>query len=380
MTAPGEVHHVYLIPGFFGFSQLGDVTYFRAVRETMERAFTKREARVAIFAVNTFPTGSLRRRAARLVDTILANQSHTFADKIHLVGHSTGALDARIVASPMLESLAKNDAPTIRKKLSTIVSVAGPHYGTPVAHFFTTLYGKQLLYFVTLTLIASLWRTPLSIAGDVMSVGYRLYDMLGLSEPLLEQFTDQILRGFSKERQAEVKTYLSSVLEDQSLMTQITPESMDILSGTLTTPSTVRLVSYGAVAPRPSRAMQRIWRPLLSPLESTLYATLYNIASKNEGKFRYHPPIEPREAVTGSLLPHMLDESENDGLVPSMSMICGEFRGFVRADHIDLIGHYLRGPFERRDGADWLASGADFTRADFESLWTEIVDVILRRI
>ena len=64
------MHHVFLIPGFFGFSNLGDVHYFRAVRETLERNFAERGEQVIIHGVKTFPTGSLKRRARRVLETI----------------------------------------------------------------------------------------------------------------------------------------------------------------------------------------------------------------------------------------------------------------------------------------------------------------------
>jgi len=93
------VHHVYLIPGFFGFSNLGNVLYFRAVRETLAQNFAERGEPLEIFGVRTFPTGSLARRARRVLEEIDKNDSLRRADAIHLIGHSTGGIDARLVAS-----------------------------------------------------------------------------------------------------------------------------------------------------------------------------------------------------------------------------------------------------------------------------------------
>jgi triacylglycerol esterase/lipase EstA (alpha/beta hydrolase family) len=93
------VHHIYLIPGFFGFSNLGNVLYFRAVRETLTQMFAERGERVVVYGVRTYPTGSLARRARRVLDEIEKNESLRHADAIHLIGHSTGGIDARLVAS-----------------------------------------------------------------------------------------------------------------------------------------------------------------------------------------------------------------------------------------------------------------------------------------
>ena len=81
--------------------------------------------------------------------------------------------------------------------------------------------------------------------------------------------------------------------------------------------------------------------------------------------------------ITGRPLPFIITESTSDGVVPTLSQIWGEFRGVVRADHLDVLGHYLRGPFDVRDGADWFGSGAKFDREAFEWLWEDIADVLI---
>src|SRR5438128_1464586 len=152
------MHHVYLIPGFFGFSNLGELQYFRAIRQTLEENFKKEGLEVFVPGVSTLPTGSLIRRAQRLLDTIVTNQSLDKATTIHLIGHSTGGLDARLLASSARELGSDELRKRLREKLKTVVTISAPHRGTPLANFFTTIYGKNLLYFVTLLIIVGLWR------------------------------------------------------------------------------------------------------------------------------------------------------------------------------------------------------------------------------
>ncbi len=377
----GRVHHVYLIPGFFGFSNLGEVHYFRAVRETLERHFEVRGEQVRTFGVKTFPTGSLRRRGRRLLETIVENGSIEDADHIHLIGHSTGGIDARLVAS-LTRDLGHDAArDRLREKLRTVVCISSPHYGTPLGNFFTTLYGKKLLYFITLLVFVGLWRRPVSAAAGLLGVGFRLYDLLGLNEGMLRQITNQLLRDFTPAREKEVRSFLESILTDVSLMVQLTPEAMDVLNPAIEPLPGIRYVSYGTVSPPPLLAIKRSrWKELLTPLEAALYATLYVITARPEAGFHYHLPIDPIEAVTGKPLPFGLDVSSNDGVVPSLSMIHGEFRGFILADHLDVVGHYLRGPLEKRDGADWFLSGANFDLDQFEGLWGDVTDVLLSRL
>lgn len=374
------MHHVYLIPGFFGFSNLGEVHYFRAVRETLERHFEVRNEPVRIFGVRTFPTGSLRRRGRRLLETIVENGSIRDADHIHLVGHSTGGIDARLVASLTRDLGHDAERAALNEKLRTVVCMASPHYGTPLANFFTTLYGKKLLYFITLLVFVGLWRRPVSAAAGLLGLGFRVYDLLGLNEPMLRQITNQLLRDFTPEREREVREFLNSIMTDVSLMVQLTPESMDVLNPAIEPLPGVRHVSYATVSPPPLLAIKRSrWKELLTPMEAMLYSTLYVISARPESGFRYHIPVDPIEAVTGKPLGFGLDETSNDGVVPTLSQIHGEFRGFVLSDHLDVVGHYLRGPLEKRDGADWFLSGAKFDLDQFEGIWGDVTDVLLRR-
>lgn len=374
------MHHVYLIPGFFGFSSLGEVTYFRAVREMLERSFEARGEQVEIHGVKTFPTGSLRKRGQRLLETIVENGSIDRAEHIHLVGHSTGGIDARLVASLTRDLGYDEQRQRLADKLRTVITVGSPHYGTPLANFFTTLYGKKLLYFITLLVFVGLWRRPISAAAGLLAVGFRVYDLLGLNEGMLRQITNQLLKDFSPEREKEVRAFLNSILEDASLMVQLTPESMDILNPAIEPLPGIRYASYATVSPPPLLAIKRSrWKELLTPLEALLYSTLYVITARPEAGFPYHAPVAPIDALTKKPLPFTIDVASNDGVVPSLSMIYGEFRGFILADHLDVVGHYLRGPAEKRDGADWFVSGAKFDVGQFEALWSDVTDVILQR-
>lgn len=372
------MHHVYLIPGFFGFSNLGEIHYFRAIRETLEKNFRQEQQAVYIPGVPTFPTGSLKRRARRLLEVILENGSLERASAIHLVGHSTGGLDARLLSSAARDIGPELLREKLREKLRTVVCLSTPHYGTPLANFFTTIYGKNLLYFVTLMIIVGLWRRPVNVAAGIFSLVSRMSDLMGLSEPLLRQLTDQLLRDFTREREKEVRDFLNSVLADVSLMVQLTPEAMELFDMTVTPAPGVRYVSYATVAPPPLQLLQRMsLKNLLTPLATILYSTLYTLTSRPETGCNYHAPVEAPELLTGGALPFPLSPSTNDGVVPTLSQIYGEFRGYIRADHLDVVGHYLRGPTEKKDGADWFASGAKFGLEGFENLWADVTQVLL---
>ena len=90
---------VYLIPGFFGFAHFGDLKYFHHVEELLTHELAGLGRNFQVIRVDTLAAGTLARRTARLREVLV----HTAAgdtDPIHLVGHSTGALDARRLLDP----------------------------------------------------------------------------------------------------------------------------------------------------------------------------------------------------------------------------------------------------------------------------------------
>ena len=371
-------HQIYLIPGFFGFASIGGIPYFRQVRETLTAAFAARGEDVEIFGVKTLPSASLAHRARRLVHTVKEHGGLEEGVRVHLVGHSTGALDARLAACAHASIDLDKHMGAFRENTSTIVSVCGPHYGTPLANFFTTLYGKNLLYLVSLLVIVGLWRRPVTLLGGVIGVLGKVNSMLGLDETLIHQVTNDLLKDFNPAAQAEVRQFLRSILEDQGAMIQLTPEGMDLFNATTPDNPNIRYVSYATAAPPPLEVIKTIrLRHALTPLNRVLYGLLWTLTSRSHAGYPYHAPIDAHDVITDRPLPFTLTESTSDGVVPTLSQIWGEFRGVIRADHLDIIGHYLRGPFDVRDGADWFGSGAKFDRGDFEWLWFDVASAML---
>ncbi len=370
-------HQVYLIPGFFGFSTLGGLSYFRQIRETLADVFIRRGCSVEIIDVKTLPTASLRHRARKLVMTVEENGGHLPGVHVHFIGHSTGALDARLAASPSVD-LGLDVQRDVAANLRTIVSIAGAHYGTPLANFFTTVYGKNLLYLVTLLIIVGLWRRPIIAIGSLLGVFGKINSLLGLDETIVHQLTNQLLKDFTPAARDEVRAFLRSVLDDQGVIIQLTPEGMDLFNAAVLDDPDVRYVSYATAAPAPTKIIKNITlRHALTPLNKVLYSLLWTLTSRSHAGYPYHPPVASVDAITGRPLPFVVNERTSDGVVPTLSQIWGEFRGVVRADHLDVLGHYLRGPFDVRDGADWFGSGAKFDRDAFEWLWEDIAGILI---
>ena len=161
---------VYLTPGMFGFARLAAYDYFGHVVRGIERRFTSHGKSVEVRVCEVHPTSSVRRRASKLVDLVHATSGAS--GPIHLVGHSTGGLDARLVASPSVHFGRVVGRELLwLDRLSSITSVNTPHYGTPLATFFATAKGQQLLYAVTALTVSALkfGAPPLSLASALVA-------------------------------------------------------------------------------------------------------------------------------------------------------------------------------------------------------------------
>jgi triacylglycerol esterase/lipase EstA (alpha/beta hydrolase family) len=102
------MHKVYLVPGFFGFSQLGSLSYFHRVDDVLGAALRERGLDADVVELSTAPTASIRRRAITVLRDVQQTGGLT-ADSISFVGHSTGGLDVRLLLSPGVRLVAGDD-------------------------------------------------------------------------------------------------------------------------------------------------------------------------------------------------------------------------------------------------------------------------------
>lgn len=367
-------HHIYLIPGFFGFSDLGGVSYFAHVRVYLEAAFRDRGLEAEIHHVRTLPTSSISRRAARLLDEI-AMTAGTEDEPIHLIGHSTGGIDARLVVRPGASFPSQHDKDKYARRVRSVVSVATPHYGTPLAGFFTSVLGQKLLRILSLSTIhlirlRSLPRPGLMLLAMVMAGSSRVGLLKG---GILDTVYREILKDFSEKRRDELTAFFADVSGDQTLLAQLAPEAMELFNVSAVKRRSVR---YGCVvvqARPPSSAF--VPRAIAKPVGLAtypVYGGLHRIASR----FPSWAAPELTAAQSRALIlafgskPNL---DSNDAIVPTLSQVRGEIIHAAWADHLDVIGHFS----DRSDGhkhADWLRSMSGFTRSEFESVWSNVVE------
>ena len=374
----GAPHYIYLVPGFFGFANLGDFRYFGHLHELLASQLTAAGVDPHIELVRTHPTASIRKRARRLLETIQETAGTSDAP-IHLIGHSTGGLDARLLVGSHCSLGEGADPEPIVRRVRTVVTVASPHRGAPLAAFFASMLGQRLLQLLTLATVYGLrfGHVPLSFLLKLAAVLVRRDGAMGWRAGLLDQLFEQLLAEFTAERRKEVEAFLAQVSDDQALLMQLTPDAMDVFNAGVTNQPGVR---YGAVitrAPAPTaRARLRIG---LDPYAQATYGIYELIHARTSLMPKRSVELPSGEALTvvqrglGSLP----TEADNDGIVPTLSQLWGDVIAAVDADHLDIIGHFDCAKHEPPH-VDWLCSGASFSRQDLERTWHRVVQYILR--
>jgi triacylglycerol lipase len=374
----GSVHHVYLIPGFFGFANIGELLYFSHVRAFLPRACAAQGIEVDVRAVQTYPTSSLRRRAERLLEVV----ADTSGDDgpIHLVGHSSGGLDARLLVSPGVSLRGDLDAERFARRVKTVVTVSAPHYGTPVASFFASLFGQYLLKLLSLGTIYVLrfGRLPASMVFKIGAVLARMDDVLGLKNNVVDQLYSQLLGDFSPERQLAVEQFLGDVEADQALLPQLTPEGIDVFNAATSDRTGVRYGSVISYARDPGvMSTLSVGLDPYGQATHALYHGLHRIAASLPAD--KVPTLSERQLDTLLTIYGIIPQREaNDGVVPTLSQIWGEIVHATRGDHLDVLGHFADSRCDPPH-IDWLSTGSGFGRPQFEALWSDVARFIAGR-
>jgi triacylglycerol lipase len=367
-----ERQHVLLVPGFFGFANLGDLAYFAHVRDALVERCRPHGILPHVRVVHTIPTASLRRRAARLAETLQEALAELDAP-VHLVGHSSGGLDTRLVVTPGVSLPTAVDVEACVCRVRSVLTLATPHHGTPTAGFFASLLGQQLLRVLSLATMYVLrsGRLPISavlqLAGVLVGPTWRLQ----AASTALDQVYRQLLADFSEDRRLAIEAFIADVGGDTDLVPQLVPAAMDLFNAaTIDRPG----LRYGSVVIRARTPGLRSTlnagpRPYVQATHA-LYAALYRLAARTAKERR--PPLAPEQAAAlRRAFGEEPDARANDGIVPTLSQVWGQVVHAAWADHLDVIGHFDH-PTHVPPHFDWLTSGTGFERADFDALWDDV--------
>ena len=129
-SASSGPYPIVLAHGFFGFDDFagaGFVDYFWGVRDDLA---THGETEVFTPAVDPFNDSTTR--GLQLLEAVEGVLAETGAERVNIIGHSQGGLDARVVAHMRPDLVA------------SVTTVATPHYGSPIADYVLLIPGGNI--------------------------------------------------------------------------------------------------------------------------------------------------------------------------------------------------------------------------------------------
>jgi pimeloyl-ACP methyl ester carboxylesterase len=388
-------HRVYLLPGFFGFTHMGEkpterIVYFGHVRDTLLEGFQQRGLSAEVEAVTSHPTANLQVRAQLALRAIAETASQDDA-ALHLVGHSTGGLDARGIVSSWMA----REAPHLLPRVRSVVSVSTPHHGTPLASFFhKDRQGEMLLRLLWLFTVFALRRG----SRPMTFLAFRLFYSLsraGHQFGFQETVADKIARMLAHLTPTEQKTleeFLAQVGKDQSLIEDLTPGKADGFNQLTPDQPHVRYGSVVTGAPPPSlmgmlQVVTGRQNPslgdlvslrILDPEPEVIYGAfsfLHKKSAPEAHELRTPEPTPAQAQVLRSTFGEGF-RSWSDGIVPTRSQVWGEVISAVTADHLDVMGHFDEPPHH----VGWLKSGSRFRSPEFKGTWGRVLDFMVGAI
>jgi len=365
----------------FGFGKLASYDYFAHLRRAFEEEFARRQLELETYVAEVPPTASIRRRSVRIAE-LVARTSEGDAGPIHLLGHSTGGLDVRLLASPSSTLPVPSGTLAWVSRVQSVVTLNTPHYGTPLAGFFATVSGQRMLYAISaLTVVAlSIGTPPMAIASALVVAIGKIDRSLGMELSVLDRATDSLLRLLDPTKGIEVRRYLDAIKGDQAAVIQLTPEAMDLFQSGVEDRKGIRYLSAASMAPGPTplllmKSMMKPW----AALSSTLFSTLYGITSRIDALYPCAPEklADEIQRVLIQRFGRVPHPRANDGVVPFHSQLWGEVVWVGKGDHLDVLGHFRDEERSDPPHVDWMTSGSGFNRNDFRALVSAMVKGML---
>jgi len=367
---------VFLVPGFFGFTSVGAVSYFEDVEQALGRALRRRRVEARIVRCMVQPTASIPRRAEALRRQVLRSGGLR-ARELHFVGHSTGGLDVRMLLTPGVKIASGDSEERIARLTRSAITVTTPHHGTPLANHFITVHGQTLLLILSALATSGQGRGTILAAAKAIALVARVDDWLGRTETPLDRIAESLLRKIRFDRRDPVWNYLGEIERDQGAVLQLTPEGIELFDAAV---SDRAGIDYGCIVagvpePREGFEMKTLLDPEFIALRA-LFRLLHALTARPHPHYPYPKPTRPTQRLLDRGLGFKATPRISDGIVPTLSQVHGRVLQVVRADHLDVVGHYTLASGKT---GNWLPSGAGFTPDAFDTTWDAVAAAIAKR-
>ena len=364
---------VYLVPGFFGFTSVGAVSYFHDVERSLDRALRRRGVEARIVRCRTQPTASIPRRADDLRKQVIRSGGLR-ASALHFVGHSTGGLDVRMLLTKGVKISNGDSEERIARLTKTAVTVATPHHGTPLANHFISVQGQALLLVLSALATSGQGRGAVLAAAKAIALFARLDDWVGRRDTALDRVADNLLRKIRFDRRDPTWQYLGEIERDQGAVLQLTPEGIELFDAAVADRAGVDYGCVVAGVPRPSETfrMKELLDPEYVALRA-LFRLLYALTAQPHPRYPYPKTTAATQRRLDRGLGFAATPGASDGVVPTLSQLHGRLLHVARADHLDVVGHFT---LAGGSSGDWLPSGAGFTPEAFDATWEAVAAAI----
>jgi pimeloyl-ACP methyl ester carboxylesterase len=362
---------VALVPGFLGFDHLGGWTYWadRFLAGLRCRLEARRPGPIPVLAVPTPGIGSLAARQEALLRNMRALEA---ADpegrpyRWHLVGHSTGGLDAALLArTHRLEETSEGSRFSRQVlepvEIGSITTIATPHYGTCLA----------------LAPIAELRAGHFS-AGGVAEAVRAGVDIFARHDKSL---TSRVKFALGSAFEGSAIKFVHGIVFNDRLAVDLRPEVSAKLTREPNRRTDVPIYCIATMAPTPDRETK-----------DKLFRDLWTFTQERaEGATPAPPDVDWKKGTIiasrehAGLLP--AGPRDSDGVVNTTRQVDrdgprAEYAGLVIADHGDVIGLYHR--IDPIDGEPiepgLLTSSADFKDDQFFEMLALVAKGILKNV
>jgi hypothetical protein len=338
-------------------------------------ALRRRRVEARIVRCATQPTASIPRRTDALRRQVIASGGLR-ASELHFIGHSTGGLDVRMLLTPGLKIARGNTEERIAQLTRTATSVSTPHHGTPLANHFMTIQGQTLLLVLSALATSGQGRRAVLATARAIAMIARLDDCLGRNEGALDRVSQGLLRKIRFDRRDPVWKYLGEIEQDQGAVVQLTPEGIELFEAAVADRAGI---DYGCVVsgvPRPRErfSIKEFMDPEYVALRA-LFRLLHALTAQPHPRYPYPKPARATQRMLDKALGFKLTPAISDGIVPTLSQLHGRVLHAVRADHLDVVGHYT---LAGGSSGNWLPSGAGYTREAFDATWNVVAAAIAR--
>jgi triacylglycerol lipase len=268
---------IVLAHGFLGFAKFGRVEYFRGVQDHLQKQGC------TVFASTVGPKDSVPERAS-LLESEIRNQFD--GQKVHVIAHSMGGLDARFL-------LSKNGRQQT-DLIASLTTVCTPHQGTAVAD--VALVARDPVKAANDSRIRGLLNASLGSLSPVQNI----FESLGHSMTDALNKTESILQNLHRGDPSSLEAYLTGLFDvsDEALK-DLTPAGIQARFPAGSEDSTVPCFSFSANA-TPFRTL------------SPILALSYELLRSTDG--------------------------DNDGMVPVTSAKWRNYMGVLSSDHAGAIG------------------------------------------